>query len=53
MGLMCMIAAAENGWKRRAAVIERLGIMLRALEEAEHHHGVWGHFIDGASGRSQ
>lgn len=50
MGLMCMIAAAENGWKPRAAIAERIGIMLQALEAAEHHHGVWGHFIEGASG---
>jgi hypothetical protein len=49
-GLMALVAAVERGWVSRAAATERLSRMLDALERAVRYHGVYPHFMDGASG---
>ena len=51
MGLMCLIVACERGWAARGDTVHRLLHMLAFLDRCEAHHGVWGHFVDGASGR--
>jgi hypothetical protein len=51
MALMCIIIACQRGWITRAKGVERLILMLRALAKAERHHGIYGHFINGNSGR--
>jgi hypothetical protein len=51
MGLMCILTAAERGFISRAEAIARLTEMIDFLAAAERHHGVWGHFMDGATGR--
>jgi hypothetical protein len=51
-GVMAIIVAAERGWITRAQGIERLGRMLDCLESAETHHGVFPHFMNGATGKT-
>lgn len=51
MGLMCIIAACARGFVSRGQAVARLTAMIDFLAGAERHHGVWGHFIDGATGR--
>jgi len=48
--VMALIVAAERGWVARAAVLERLSRMLDALGRATCYHGVYPHFMRGASG---
>lgn len=50
-GLMCIVAAVERGFISREAAIARLTTMVDFLDGSERCHGVWGHFIDGATGR--
>src|ERR1700743_616740 len=49
-GIMAMIVAVSRGWITRDAAVARLERMLAALERAERHHGVFPHFLDGATG---
>ncbi|MBI2718065.1 MAG: beta-glucosidase [Rhizobiales bacterium] len=51
MGLMVLIVACQRGFVARSAAIERINAMLKFLAGCERHHGMWGHFHDGASGR--
>ena len=51
MGLMVLIAAAERGFASHRAIRGRILHMLRFLDTCERHHGLWGHFLDGATGR--
>lgn len=48
--IMAMIVAVSRGWITRDAAVVRLERMLSALERAERHHGVFPHFLDGATG---
>ncbi|MFA6140264.1 MAG: glucoamylase family protein, partial [Hyphomicrobium sp.] len=49
-GVMAIIIAAERGWIGRAAAAERLLRMVRFLAKALRHHGVFPHFMHGATG---
>jgi hypothetical protein len=49
-GVMALIVAAERGWVKRAAAIERLGQMLKLLIRATCYHGVFPHFMNGRTG---
>jgi len=50
-GVMAIIVATERGWIGRAAAAERLLCMVRFLARAcRHHHGVFPHFMHGATG---
>ncbi|HEX4635149.1 MAG TPA: glucoamylase family protein [Rhizomicrobium sp.] len=49
-GLMALVVAVARGWVSRAAAVTRLSRMLDALERAVRYHGVYPHFLDGASG---
>ena len=51
MGLMCLIVACRRGWIKRQKIVGQLLVMLRFLGDAERHHGVWGHFVNGGTGR--
>ena len=51
MGLMVLIIACERGFVGRREVIERINAMLEFLARCERHHGHWGHFHDGVTGR--
>jgi hypothetical protein len=49
-GLMALVVAVARGWVSRAAAAARLARMLDALEQAERHHDVYPHFLNGVSG---
>ncbi len=48
--VMAHIVAVERGWVGRAEALERLGRMLDVLERAPCYHGVYPHFMNGATG---
>ncbi|MGO8843159.1 MAG: glucoamylase family protein, partial [Methyloceanibacter sp.] len=50
-GIMAMIVAVERGWILRQAAVDRLVTMLAYLDQAESYHGVFPHFLDGATGK--
>jgi hypothetical protein len=49
-GVMAIIIAAARGWITRAAAVERLTHMLAFLKTVERHHGIFPHFLNGATG---
>jgi hypothetical protein len=49
-GVLSLLVAIERGWQTRAAVLERLEIMLEFLARAPRFHGALSHFINGRSG---
>ncbi len=51
-GLMALLAGVERGFLARAEVLERIAKIVRFLGRAETHHGVFPHFLEGASGRT-
>jgi hypothetical protein len=51
-GIMALIVGVERGWIARAAACERLLAMTAFLVRAERFHGVFAHFLDGATGRA-
>ena len=51
-GIMAIIAGVERGWIERAEAAERLLRAARFLTKASAYHGVFPHFLDGATGRT-
>ncbi|MEO9337737.1 glucoamylase family protein [Mesorhizobium sp. SB112] len=51
-GIMVLIVAAEREWLSRATVIERLDLILTALENAPRFHGAFSHFLNGKTGEA-
>lgn len=49
-GVMALIVAVERGWLTREAAVEQLGRMLDVLMRARCYHGVYPHFMNGATG---
>ncbi len=49
-GVMAMIVAAERGFVRREAAVQRMLKITSFLEHADRFHGAWGHFISGRTG---
>ncbi len=49
-GVMAMLAGAARSFQPRAAVLERVRRLVAFLERAETYHGVFPHFLDGATG---
>jgi hypothetical protein len=49
-GIMALIVAAERGWVTRAEALARLRRMLDVLLHATCYHGVFPHFMNGATG---
>ena len=52
-GIMAMIVAMERGFISRADGITRLNKILGFLETCDRFHGVWPHWINGVSGKTQ
>jgi hypothetical protein len=50
-GIMAMLAGAARGFLRPAEVAGRLGNIVAFLEQAEAYHGVFPHFMHGATGK--
>jgi len=51
-GVMAMIVAAERNWVPRDSVVNRLLTMVRFLSKADHFHGVFPHWLHGATGKT-
>lgn len=51
-GAMTMVIAAERGWVRRREATRRLLRNVRFLAKAQRHHGVFPHFLNGATGKT-
>jgi hypothetical protein len=49
-GVMALLAGADRGFLPRSAVLERIARMVEFLGRAERHHGVFPHFLHGATG---
>jgi hypothetical protein len=52
-GVMSCIVAAERRWKKRKEVAARLLKMLRFLEKADRFHGMFPHWMYGATGKTR
>ncbi len=50
-GIMAMIVAVERGFITREEALGRWEIMLSFLRNADRFHGVWSHWMHGASGK--
>jgi hypothetical protein len=51
-GIMAIIVAVERGWITRDTAVNHLLKMLRFLGKAEKYHGVFPHWMDGATGET-
>ena len=49
-GVMAIVVAVERGWITRSAALERLLAVTDFLLRAERFHGVFPHFMNGATG---
>jgi hypothetical protein len=52
MGIMALLVGAERGWLPRSDVLARLATMVAFLEDTDRYHGVFAHFVNGATGRT-
>ena len=51
-GVMAIIVAADRQWITREQAAERLNKMVDFLLKANHYHGVFPHWLDGATGKT-
>lgn len=51
-GVMAIIVATERKWITRDSAVARLLKMLRFLNRAEHYHGIFPHWMNGATGKT-
>lgn len=51
-GVMAIIVATERKWVTRDQASQRLLKMLRFLENANHYHGIFPHWMNGATGQT-
>lgn len=51
-GVMAIVVAVERGWITRAQAVERLAHMTAFLASADRFHGVFPHWLNGATGRT-
>jgi exo beta-1,2-glucooligosaccharide sophorohydrolase (non-reducing end) len=51
-GIMALIVGVERGFITRDQGRERLTKIISILEKAPRYHGVWSHFMDGATGET-
>ena len=49
-GVMSILVAAERGWVSRMAAVSRINAMLDVLVRAPCYHGMFPHFMNGATG---
>jgi hypothetical protein len=50
-GAMVLVVAVERGWITRGEALDRLLVMAAFLLQAERFHGIFPHFMNGATGR--
>jgi hypothetical protein len=51
-GVMALIVGSERQWLGRGAVLDRLLQATRFLQQADRYHGIFPHFLEGATGRT-
>jgi exo beta-1,2-glucooligosaccharide sophorohydrolase (non-reducing end) len=51
-GIMAVIVGVDRGFITREQGLERLIKITTFLKDAPRYHGVWSHFMDGATGKS-
>jgi hypothetical protein len=51
-GIMAMVVAAERKWQPRDSVAARLLKMVKFLSKADAYHGVFPHWLNGATGKT-
>lgn len=51
-GIMALIVGVDRGFITREQGLERLTKIVSFLEKAPRYHGVWSHFMDGATGQT-
>ncbi|MGN6618254.1 MAG: glucoamylase family protein [Ilyomonas sp.] len=51
-GIMAMIVAAERKWVPRDSVVARLRKMVNFLLKADAYHGIFPHWLNGATGKT-
>jgi hypothetical protein len=51
-GIAALIVGVERGFITRAQGVERLTKIVGFLERADRYHGVWPHFLNGATGKT-
>jgi hypothetical protein len=51
-GIMAIIVAAERKWITREQAVDRLIKMINFLRKADHYHGIFPHWLDGATGKT-
>jgi hypothetical protein len=51
LGIMALVVAVDRGFIKREEGIDRLLKVTTFLKRADHFHGAWPHFLNGATGR--
>jgi hypothetical protein len=51
-GVMAIVVATERGWITREAAVDRLLKMINFLRKADHYHGIFPHWLNGATGKT-
>ncbi|WP_348262922.1 glucoamylase family protein [Telmatobacter sp. DSM 110680] len=52
MGIMSLIVGVDRKFITRAEGVERLTKIVDFLEHAQRYHGVWSHYMNGATGKT-
>lgn len=50
-GVMAILVAVERGWITREQGLDRLLKMINFLRKADSYHGMWPHWLNGATGK--
>ncbi|RYE22323.1 MAG: DUF3131 domain-containing protein [Sphingobacteriales bacterium] len=51
-GIMAMIVAVERKWIKREEAVDRMLKMVKFLQKADSYHGVFPHWLNGATGKT-
>lgn len=51
-GVMAILVGIERGFVTREKGLERLLKIVNFLVKADHYHGIWPHWLDGATGKT-
>lgn len=51
-GVMAIVVATERGWITRDAAVDRLLKMIDFLRKADSYHGIYPHWLNGATGKT-
>ncbi|WP_343743916.1 glucoamylase family protein [Chitinophaga sp.] len=51
-GVMAIVVATERGWITREAAIDRMLKIINFLRKADHYHGIFPHWLNGATGKT-